>query len=191
MKIDTAKIEGYDSLTAEEKLKALEEYEFEVPAQKSDDNASLKKMLSDRNSEIKKLKDEIRSKMDENERKELERNEELEQLRQSVASYEKATKTASLKATYLAIGYNEDLATRRATFMADGDIENATAVEKEFLVWHDKELNAQAVRSTPTPVSSVKNTKKYTADDFRKMGLSEMKALKAEDPELYEALRNA
>ena len=184
MKIDTTKIEGFESLSAEDKLKALMDFEFEAPKSEDDTNG-LKKLLSDRNSEIKKLKDEIRSKMDENERKELERTEELEQLRQTVASYEKASKTASLKASYLALGYNEELATKRATFMADGDVENATAVEKEFLIWHDKELKADRIRSTPTPASSVPRERTITAEDFRNMSLSEMKALKAERPELY------
>lgn len=189
MKIDTTKIEGYENLSAEDKVKALEGYEYEVP--KSEDETGLKKILSDRNSEIKKLKDEIRSKMDASEREKLEREEELEKLRQTVADYEKANKTASLKASYLALGYNEELATKRATFMADGDVLGATAVEKEFLAWHDKELKAERVRSTPAPASSgFPNDNRVTLDEFKKMDIPQMKALKAEHPEIYEELRN-
>lgn len=190
MKIDTTKIEGYENLSAEDKVKALEGFEYEVP--KSEDETGLKKILSDRNSEIKKLKDEIRSKMDASEREKLEKEEELEKLRQTVADYEKANKTASLKASYLALGYNEELAAKRATFMADGDVLNATAVEKEFLAWHDKELKAERVRSTPAPASGgfPSNDKRVTLDEFRKMDVPQMKALKAEHPEIYEELRN-
>lgn len=190
MKIDTTKIEGYENLSAEDKVKALEGFEYDVP--KSEDESGLKKLLSDRNSEIKKLKDEIRSKMDASEREKLEKEEELEKLRQTVAEFEKANKTASLKASYLAIGYNEELATKRATFMADGDLVNATAVEKEFLAWHDKELKAEKIRSTPAPSSGGFGSpeKTVTLDEFKKMGISEMKALKAEHPEIYEELRN-
>lgn len=189
MKIDTTKIEGYENLSAEDKVKALEGFEYEVP---KEDESGLKKILSDRNSEIKKLKDEIRSKMDASEREKLEKEEELEKLRQTVADYEKANKTASLKASYLALGYNEELATRRATFMADGDVLNATAVEKEFLAWHDRELKAEKIRSTPAPASNGSGSfeKAVTVDEFRKMGIPEMKALKAEHPEIYEELRN-
>ena len=190
MKIDTTKIEGYENLSAEDKVKALEGYEYEVP--KSEDESGLKKLLSDRNSEIKKLKDEIRSKMDASEREKLEKEEELERLKQTVAEFEKANKITSLKASYLAIGYNEELAQKRATFMADGDFVNATAVEKEFLTWHDRELKAEKIRSTPSPASSGSGSfeKAVTLDEFRKMDIPQMKALKAEHPEIYEELRN-
>lgn len=47
-KIDTSKIEGYDSMSAEDKLKALEEYEYEDNA---DELENQKKLLSKANGE--------------------------------------------------------------------------------------------------------------------------------------------
>ena len=76
MKIDTAKIENYAEMTAEEKLAALEAYEFEAPAPKEpEDVARLKAALSNANSEAKKWKDELRAKQTEAERAEAERKE--------------------------------------------------------------------------------------------------------------------
>ena len=43
-KIDTSKIEGYDSMSAEDKLKALEEYEYEDNA---DELENQKKIFAD------------------------------------------------------------------------------------------------------------------------------------------------
>jgi hypothetical protein len=52
MKIDTAKIENYAEMTAEEKLAALEAYEFETPAPKEpEDVTKLKAALSKANSD--------------------------------------------------------------------------------------------------------------------------------------------
>ena len=46
-KIDVASIEGYESMTAEEKIAALEAYEIEVPAPKeSDEVVKLKNALN-------------------------------------------------------------------------------------------------------------------------------------------------
>ena len=47
MKIDTAKIENYAEMSAEDKIKALEEYEFEAPAPKElEEVTKLKTALS-------------------------------------------------------------------------------------------------------------------------------------------------
>ena len=42
MKVDTTKIEGYDEMSTEEKLAALEGYEMEIP----DESTHLKELLS-------------------------------------------------------------------------------------------------------------------------------------------------
>jgi hypothetical protein len=52
MRIDTAKIENYETMSAEDKLKALEEYEFETPTPKENDEVTkLKAALSKANSD--------------------------------------------------------------------------------------------------------------------------------------------
>ena len=51
MKIDTSKITGYADMTAEEKLKALEEFEIETPKDNGDEVTKLKTALSKANSD--------------------------------------------------------------------------------------------------------------------------------------------
>jgi hypothetical protein len=77
MKIDTSKINGYAEMTAEDKLKALEEYEFETPAPKdeSEEVKKLKTALSNANSQAADWKRQFREKQTEAERAEAERKE--------------------------------------------------------------------------------------------------------------------
>ena len=75
-KIDVSKIEGYSEMSAEDKLKALEAYEFETPAPKeSEETTRLKAALSKANSESAEWKRQLREKQTESERAEAERKE--------------------------------------------------------------------------------------------------------------------
>ena len=63
-KINTAAIEGYAEMSAEDKLKALEEYEFETPAPKENEEVTkLKTALSKANSEAADWKRQLREKL--------------------------------------------------------------------------------------------------------------------------------
>ena len=66
----TEKIEGYESMSAEEKLAALEQLEIE-----EHDDSKLKKALNDATAEASKYKKELKEKMSEAERLETERKE--------------------------------------------------------------------------------------------------------------------
>jgi chromosome segregation ATPase len=75
MKIDTSKIDGYAEMTAEDKLKALEEYEIETPKDNSEEINKLKASLSKANSDAAEWKRQFREKQSEQERAEAERAE--------------------------------------------------------------------------------------------------------------------
>ena len=67
-KIDTTKIENYANMTAEEKLAALESYEY---AADNADTERLKAAVSRANSEAAELKRQLKAKQTEEERKEV------------------------------------------------------------------------------------------------------------------------
>ena len=62
MKIDTTKITGYAEMSAEEKLKALEEFEIVIPKPDTDEADKLKAALSKANSEAAEWKRQFREK---------------------------------------------------------------------------------------------------------------------------------
>ena len=59
MKVDTTKIEGYDAMSTEEKLAALEGYEMEIP----DESTHLKELLSKKNKELGDITKQLRERM--------------------------------------------------------------------------------------------------------------------------------
>ena len=151
MKIDTAKIENYAEMTAEEKLAALEAYEFDAPAPKEpEDVAKLKAALSNANSEAKKWKDELRAKQTEAERAEAERKEHEQEVENELRSLRRDKTISGYVAQCLALGYDKDLALQAAEAMADNDAAAIMACQQEFLEAKQKEFEATALNRQPT-----------------------------------------
>ena len=152
MRIDTAKIEGYAEMSAENKLKALEEFEFEAPAPKdsSDEVNKLKTALSKANSDAAEWKRQFREKQTEQERTEAERVEREKELADKLAAYERKSLVSDYQAQCLALGYGKELALRAAEAMADNDAAAIMACQQEFLDAKQKELEAAALNKQPT-----------------------------------------
>lgn len=150
MKIDTSKIENYEALPAEDKLKALEAYEFETPAPKESDEATkLKTALSKANSEAAEYKRLLREKQTEEERKEAERVEREAKVEEELKSLRRDKTVSGYQAQYLSLGYSKELALKAAEAMADGDAATSLACQQEFLEAKTKELEAAALNKQP------------------------------------------
>ena len=152
-KIDLSKIEGYEAMTAEQKLAALEAYELPEPSASpaNDDAAKLREALSKATGDAAEWKRKYRATLDEQKRVEEEtaernkqRDEELETLRRerTVSKYE---------AQYLAAGYSAELANASAVAMADGDTATVLANQAKFLADTKQRLEAEALGKQPKP----------------------------------------
>ena len=152
MRIDTAKIEGYAEMSAEDKLKALEEYEFEAPAPKdsSDEVNKLKTALSKANSDAAEWKRQFREKQTEAERAEAERAEREKAVEDELRTLRRDKTVSGYQAQCLALGYTNELALRAAEAMADNDAAAIMACQQEFLDAKQKELEAAALNKQPT-----------------------------------------
>ena len=132
-RINTASIVGYEEMSAEEKLKALEEYEFEIPKDNSEVVEKLQAALNNASADASRWKKELRERQ----------TEALRQLRRD--------KTVSgYIAQCLALGYTQDLAVRAAEAMADGNNADIFACQQEFLEAKQKEIEANALNKQPT-----------------------------------------
>ena len=147
MRIDTAKIEGYAEMSAEDKLKALEEFEFEAPAPKdsSDEVNKLKTALSKANSDAAEWKRQFREKQTEAERAEAERAEREKAVEDELRTLRRDKTVSGYQAQCLALGYTQELALRAAEAMADNDAAAIMACQQEFLDAKQKELEAAAL----------------------------------------------
>ena len=152
MRIDTAKIEGYAEMSAEDKLKALEEFEFEAPAPKdsSDEVNKLKTALSKANSDAAEWKRQFREKQTEAERAEAERAEREKAVEDELRTLRRDKTVSGYQAQCLALGYTQELALRAAEAMADNDAAAIMACQQEFLDAKQKELEAAALNNQPT-----------------------------------------
>lgn len=150
MKIDTTRIEGYADMTAEEKLKALEELEIEVPKDNGEEVTRLKTALSNANSQAAEYKRALREKQSEAERAEAERAEREKAVEDELRTLRRDKTVSGFVAQCLALGYDKDLALRAAEAMADNDAAAIMACQQDFLEAKKKELEAAALNKQPT-----------------------------------------
>lgn len=165
-KIDVSKIEGYAEMSAEDKLKALEGYEFEAPAPKeSEESTKLKNALSKANSEAAEYKRLLREKQTEAERAEADRKERDAQVEEELKSLRRDKTVSGYQAQYLSLGYSKELALKAAEAMADGDAATSLACQQEFLEAKTKELEAAALNKQPKLSSGAPPTAKDADKD--------------------------
>lgn len=147
-KIDTSKIPGYAEMSAEDKLKALEAFEY-------DDNAAeverLKGAVSKANSEAASWKKKHNELLTEDERKKQEDADALADMKKELDELRKDKTISEFKAKLIAQGYDEALASDTAQAMADGDTDKVFANQGKFLEDYAKKVKADAMKKTPKP----------------------------------------
>lgn len=151
-KIDTTKIEGFDTMSAEDKLAALMGYEFEDP-KPADNNAEINKLkaaLSKANSESAEWKRQFRDKQSEAERAEAERAESIQKMQDELTALKREKVLSEYSKQCMAIGYDSALAAECAEAMADGRMNDVFAIQQRFLDAKKKELEANALNKQPT-----------------------------------------
>ena len=149
-KIDVTKIEGYSEMSAEDKLAALEAYEFEVPAPATDAEAKLKEALSRANASASEWKQKYRATLDDAKRAEEERAEENKKRDEELEQLRKERAVSKLEAQYLAVGYSAELASATAKAQADGDTATVLANQMKFIEETKKNLEAAALNKQPS-----------------------------------------
>jgi hypothetical protein len=184
MKIDVSKIDGYEEMSAEEKLKALEGLEIPDP----DYSGYVKKDVFDKTaSELAEKKKELRDKLSSDEAEKLKEKEEREKLQ---ADYEKLlheTAVSKNKSSLLALGYEEKLADETAEAMANGDLDKVITNQKKHLDAFEKKIRAEALKDTPKPTGDG-GSNAMTLDTLRKMSPMERMKFSQEHPEEYKEL---
>lgn len=165
-KINTAAIEGYAEMSAEDKLKALEEYEFETPAPKeSEEVTKLKAALSKANSDAAEWKRQYRQGLDEAKRAEEERKEREQAVEDELRTLRRDKTVSGYIAQYLALGYTQELALKAAEATADNDAATIMSCQQEYLAAKTKELEAAALNKQPTLTPGAPPTAKQAEEE--------------------------
>lgn len=183
-KIDVTQIEGYENMTAEEKLKALEGFDVPDP----DYSGFVKKEQFDKTaSELAAAKKQLKEKMTEDEAARQREQEEREELQENYNKLLRESTISKNKAKLIALGYEEALADETATAMADGDSEKMFVNQQKHLTAFEKKIRAEVLKTTPKPTPDGDN-KTMTLDTLRKMSPQERYDFSVKNPDEYKAL---
>ena len=185
MKIDTTKIEGYAEMSAEDKLKALEQYDVPDP----DLSGYVSKEQFDKTaSELAAKKKELRDKLTDDEAAKQKEQEERENLQKELDSLRRESLVSKNKAKLVALGYEEALADETAEAMADGKIEKVFANQKKHLDAFEKKVRAEALKDTPKPTDDGTSNSAMTLKTLREMSPADRLKFSQEHPEEYKSL---
>ena len=182
--IDTSKIEGYENMTAEEKVKAFESFNIPDP----DYSGYVKKEVFDKKaSEAAKLEKDLKARMTEEERAKAERDAELAEYKTKYEELQKEKNIAANKAQFIAAGYDEALATESAEALEKGDFATVFKNQNAVIERVKKDALGQAKASTPPPAGKATDgDKTVTREQFNAMSLAERQALYESNRELYD-----
>ena len=184
MKISTEKIEGYKDMTLEQKLAALESYEIDEP----DYSGYVSKEVFDKTaSELANSKKQLREKMSAEELKAKEDAEKWDAIVKERDALLREKTIATYKASYLSLGYDENLAISTAEALANGELDKVFANQKKHNESVEKKIRADVLKSTPTPEGG-NGSDTMTKEKFSKMDIAEQYKYSIDHPEEYKKL---
>lgn len=180
-KIDLSKIEGYENMTAEEKIAALEAMELPDP----DYTGFVRKDVADKfASEAASFKKQLRERMSEDEANKAQAAEQMATVMAELETL-RAEKTISEYTTqFMGIGYDEALAKSTASALQKGDMATMFKNHSKFVSDQAKAMKAELLKNTPIPPAGEGN-KGVTKEDFSKMSLADKAKFANENPERY------
>lgn len=150
-KVDPSKIDGFDGMTAEDKVKALLGQEFEVLAPQTDSTElnKLKAALSKSNSEAAEYKRLLREKQTEAERAEAERAEKDREREELLHSLLEEKRVSTYKAQLMAAGVDPDTADLMAKSLPEGVADEYFLATKSFLDNQRQKLLTESINKQP------------------------------------------
>ena len=191
MKIDVSNIENFDSMSDEEKLSALMNFEFEDKAPTGDDEIlKYKTLMQKANAQASEYKKALREKQTEQERLDAERAEKEAEREALLKSLMREKDVSVQKASFLSHGFSDELSVSTAEAILDGDFDTFHKNLKSFLDNKEKELRADILKATPKPVSGKEGGSTITKEQFDNMEYSEKAKLFEENKSLYDELNN-
>ena len=167
--ISTESIEGFDSMTAEQKVEAL--LKVEVP-EKVDLSGYIQKSQFDKvSSELAEAKKTIKAKMTDDEAAKAQADADRKALEDKYAELLRKSTIAEHTARFIAMpGYDEKLARETAEALFDGNMDKVFENQQKANAAYEKKLRAEMVKSDPKPEGAGGGSEKTdTAVEFAKM----------------------
>lgn len=191
-KIDVGSIEGYADMSAEEKLAALESYEYDDHSAEIADLGKYKDATDKATREAAEYKKQLKILQDQQKTGNSKADDTIAKLQEQVAELTRQNTIASYAAQFTALGYDADLAQATAVATADGDVATVFENQRKFLEQHDKDVKADIFKQTPKPGQggTGKPAPTMTLEKFRKLTQAERMKFAIDYPEEYQKLYN-
>lgn len=183
--IDLNSIPGYAEMSAEDKVKALESFQYENNAETIQ---KLKESVSQACSDASEWKHKHNALLSEEERLKAEQKEREEQREARIAELEKRETISNLATEFVKLGYSAELARTCAEAKANGDDVTLFAKMSEFNKQRDEVIKADLFKGTPTPPAG-NPTPVMTKDTFSKMSYDEQLKYTKDNPDWMSKLK--
>ena len=190
MKIDVAQITDYDSLSLEEKVDALENFEYDDHSEAVETIGKYKDATDKATKEAAEYKKQLKALQEQQKSGNSKADDTIAELQKQVAELTRQNTIASYAAQFTALGYDAELAQATAIATADGDVATVFENQRKFLEQHDKDTKANILKQTPKPGQggTGKQAPAMTLDKFRKLSMQERMAFANEFPDEYQKL---
>ena len=190
MKIDVGLIQGYETMTAEEKLAALESFEYDDHSDALQELEKHKDATNKATKEAAEYKKQLKALQDQQKTGNSKADETIARLQEQVNELTRQNTIASYTAQFTALGYDPELASATAIATADGDVATVFENQRKFLEAHDKQTKADILKQTPKPCQggTGKQAPTMTLEKYRKLPEVEKMKFAAEFPEEYARL---
>nr|DAV16902.1 MAG TPA: hypothetical protein [Caudoviricetes sp.] len=150
--IDTSTIEGFQDMTAEQKVEAL--LKAEIPEAVDLSQYVAKKTFDEKASEAAELSKKLKGKMSEDEAAKAQAEADRKELEGKYQELLKRSTVADHTARFLALGYEEKLARETAEALYDGNMEKVFENQQKANEAAEKELRAELVKKDPKPAGA-------------------------------------
>jgi DNA repair exonuclease SbcCD ATPase subunit len=189
-KIDVSTIDGYADMTAEEKLAALESFEYDDHSTELADLEKYKDATTKATHEAAEYKKQLKTLQDQVKTGNGKADNTIAELQAKVEELTRQNTIASYTAQFTALGYDAELAQATAIATADGDVATVFENQRKFLEQHDKDVKANILKQTPGPSKggTGKQAPAMTLEKFRKLSQADRMKFAAEYPEEYSKL---
>lgn len=147
--IDTSAIEGFEGMSAEEKVAAL--LKVEIPESVDMSKFVSKETFDKKAREAANLSKQLRDKMTEDEQKKADDEKARAEMEEELKNLRRDKTVSDYTAKYISLGYDKELADATAKAMADGDMEKVFANGEKHRAALEKKIKAELMRGTPNP----------------------------------------
>lgn len=168
MKIDTSKIDGFDKMSADEKLKAI--FELEEDNSSTEEMARLKRAVDKATSEAADYKRQLRAKQTDDEANKAAAEEKQRELTEKYEALLRESNLSKHAAKFKSLGFGDSEAAEAAEALLDGDFDKVFAATAKAKTEFERTIRADVVKnSTPRPEQGSGGKTQMTKEEILKI----------------------